>query len=54
VAVPTGPTGPRLGGRVGVEAAPSAQADQNGGRRVPQRLGELDRVVASIEEEPGQ
>jgi hypothetical protein len=48
------PAGVRLRGRVGVEAPPGAQADQNGGASVTQRLGELDRIVASIEEEPGQ
>ena len=54
VAVATGPAGPRLGGWVGVEAAPRAQPDHNGGRCVPQRLGELDRIVAGVEEEPGR
>jgi hypothetical protein len=52
VPVTTGPAGARLRRRVGVEAAPGAQADENGSRRLPQGLSELDRIVAGIEEEP--
>jgi hypothetical protein len=54
VAVATGPTGPGVRRRVGVEAAAAAQADQDGGRRVPQRLGEVNRIVAGVEEDPRQ
>jgi hypothetical protein len=40
VTVTTWPVGARLRRRIGVEAAPGAQADENGSRRIPQGLGE--------------
>src|SRR5262249_32285254 len=40
--------------RVSVETPSRAQANQNGGASLTQRLGELDRIVAGIENEPGQ
>jgi hypothetical protein len=54
VAVTAGTAGPWLHRWVGREATPGPQANQHGSRRVPQRLGELDRIVAGVEEEPRQ
>ncbi len=45
--------GPRLGGRVRIEAPPSTQAHQESGARLTKRLRQLDRVVASVADEPG-
>jgi Recombinase/Recombinase zinc beta ribbon domain len=47
-------SGVRLGGGLRVETAPGAKAHQNSGAGVTQRLSELNGIVASIEEEPGQ
>ncbi len=51
--------GPRLGGRVRVgrvrvEAPPSTHAHQESGARLTKRWRQLDRVVASVQDEPGQ
>jgi hypothetical protein len=44
----------RLCGRVSIETASRAQAHQDANRSLPKGLRELDRVVASIEDEPRQ
>ena len=44
-------TGPWLGGRVGVEAAPGTQAHEETQRQVSQGEAELDGIVACIEAE---
>jgi hypothetical protein len=49
-----GSAGARLHDGIGVEAAPRPQADENGGAGYPRRLGELDWIIASVEEEPRQ
>src|SRR5260221_1838424 len=46
--------GPWLGGWVRVEAPPSPQAHQESGACRTESLRQLDRVVASVEDEPGQ
>lgn len=54
VAVTPGTSSVRLCGRVSGETAPRAPAHQDANRSLPKGLRELDRVVASIEDEPRQ